>query len=121
MVNGTSHPRVLVLDDDTEFATLIHEILRTEGFDPVLGGAAEPIESLMTPQPGLVLLDYVMPRRDEVVDAASGGRFGHVPIVLLSGVHDIADRAKEIGAEAFVAKPFDIDDLVRTCRAAAAA
>lgn len=121
MEKGRSQPRVLVLDDDAEFASLIHEILRTEGFDPVLGGSDEPIESLMTPPPGVVLLDYVMPRRREVVEAASGGRYGRVPIVLLSGVNDIERRAEEIGADAFVAKPFDIDDLVRTCRAAAAA
>lgn len=122
MAVGEGAPRVLVLDDDADMRTLLRDILMTEGFDPVIGDADAPLESLLRQRPGLVLLDYVMSSRgDELVNAARRGRFGRVPVVLVSAIDDIERRASEIGAAAYVAKPFDIDDLVHTCRTTATA
>jgi len=110
-----------VLEDDSEMRLLLKDILTIEGFDPVVGEDHAPLDALLRQQPRLVLLDYFMsPRGDELVNAARRGRFGRVPIVLLSAIADIERHASEIGAAAYVAKPFDIDQLVHTCRTTAA-
>ena len=44
-----------------------------------------------------------------------------VPVVLLSAKPDLETHMRDLGAVAFVAKPFEIDHLVATCRSAAAA
>jgi len=72
-------------------------------------------------RPRLLLADYVLDGwGDRLMRAVRDGRVERVPIVLLSGVNEIERRAREVGAAAFVAKPFDIDDLIDVCRQAAA-
>jgi FixJ family two-component response regulator len=44
----------------------------------------------------------------------------NVPVVLLSGKPDLEADVRDLGAVAFVAKPFEIDDLIAACRSATA-
>ncbi len=114
-------PRVLVLEDDADMARLLSEILTAEGFEAIVADERLSLEALARARPRLLLADYVLDGwGDRLMRAVRDGRVERVPIVLLSGVNEIERRAREVGAAAFVAKPFDIDDLIDVCRQAAA-
>lgn len=120
-MDNTARPRVVVVEDDRDIATLVAEILNDEGFDAVTAGhhaAAADVERM---HPRLLVLDLF---RDHVragdLLASLRRTGGRVPVVLLSGAADLEAEARLLGANAFLSKPFEIDDLIRACRGLAA-
>jgi CheY-like chemotaxis protein len=105
---------VLVVEDDPVLRGLETEYLRDEGFDVVGvedGGPALSLAALR--QPAVILLDMHAPGMsgEEFARAYRALPGPHAPLVLVSADCEIADAARELGADAFLRKPFDIDDL----------
>jgi DNA-binding response OmpR family regulator len=108
---------VLVVEDDREMRELVEVILEQAGYRVIT--AAEGQEALAKVQeelPGVILLDMKMP-------GMNGWQFAHafraqhdhaVPIVVLTAATDASSRAREIEAEGYLGKPFDLDDLLHT-------
>jgi CheY-like chemotaxis protein len=109
--------RVLAVEDDQTIRDLLIELLSGEGFD--IQCAANGLEALAILGgwlPDVIILDLMMP----VMDAETFRehqlkmqRASNVPIVVLSALNDVQDRAKALGATGVIAKPFDLDSLVR--------
>ena len=108
-------PRILVADDSEVIRELMRTIFSSFGYSVTFaedGHAAW--EVLLTCQPDLVVLDIEMPRLDgcEVCRRIkSHPETRNIPVILLSGRHDTADLARRFGADAFLNKPFSINDL----------
>jgi len=106
--------RVLVVDDDPAILQTVSEILAFEGC-PV-GAAvngAEALRAVEESPPSMVLLDMRMPVLDGWGFARElAARGVKVPIVVMTAAQDARRWAEEIGAEGFVAKPFDLIDLL---------
>lgn len=114
--------KVLIVEDDRSVSALLAFIIEHEGFEPVvvLDGlqAKEMIRSSEVTGivPGLVLLDVMLPRADgfELLAAIRGNhRWDTVPVMMLTSrgsEHDIS-RAFEAGADDYVVKPFQPDEL----------
>jgi CheY-like chemotaxis protein len=105
---------VLVIDDDMAMLELLASVLDDEGYSVrTASGGVQGLSLLEEKPPGLVLLDWMMPtmRGDEVLRRIKAGRFRHIPVVILSANGDAKALIAE-GADAFIAKPFDIDDLL---------
>jgi DNA-binding response OmpR family regulator len=115
-------PRVAIIEDDRDTATLLREILDGEGFDALTADHLTPLDVVARHRPRLLLLDLILGhvRGSDVLSALRRAGLAHVPIVLLSGIPDLERDVRALGAVAFVPKPFDIDQLVATCRDAAA-
>ena len=113
-------PVILVVDDDAPILTLMRNLLREFGFDPVTAGSgAEAIQALQERKPALILLDRNMPGMsgDETLTALreiAGG--AKVPIVMLSGEPLGPDEIARLGVAGAVQKPFDVPELVATIR-----
>jgi CheY-like chemotaxis protein len=107
---------VLVVDDDEALRTMVGFVLETAGYGVRLAeDGLEALEQIRTGLPDLILLDMRMPRMDgwefgRRVRAAYGRR---IPVVVLTAAEHAEKRAKEIDADDFVAKPFDVDNLLR--------
>lgn len=105
---------ILVIDDDYAMLELLASLLSDEGY---LVSTAESgplgLEAISDSPPGLVLLDWMMPtmRGDEVLRQIRAGAHAAVPVVILSANGD-AQRMLAEGADAFMAKPFDLDALL---------
>jgi PleD family two-component response regulator len=116
--------RVLVADDDPVNRELIEEICRSEGFE--VEGVDTGDRALATAQTGafdLLLLDVTMPGTGglEVCRALkSDPRTAAVPVMIVSASTEdaVRDRATELGAAAFISKPFRIFELSQRMRAA---
>jgi len=110
--------RVLVADDDPSTLALIDLALHDAGYDCVLatnGKAA--LEQARAARPDLVLLDVGMPvmTGDEVHrELRRDPRTRYIPVVFVTAKKTTAEMATRLrnGADDFVAKPFDIDELV---------
>lgn len=109
---------VLVVDDDPAIRGLVGDALRGEGYAVDLAAhGREALEAMRARRPSTVVLDLMMP----VMDGFSFMEACHleqlcdgVPIVVISAVHDALERINDVPVHALLAKPFDLDDLVRT-------
>jgi CheY-like chemotaxis protein len=109
---------VLVVDDDPAIRGLVAEALRGEGYVVDLAAhGREALDAMRANRPATVILDLMMP----VMDGFSFLEACHkeqlcpdVPIVVISAVQDLLRRIHEMPVNAAIAKPFDLDDLVRT-------
>jgi CheY-like chemotaxis protein len=111
---ATSRP-ILVVDDDDSIREFVSLALIDEGYSVLTAAdGAAALESIGREQPGVILLDMRMPVMDgwEFSRAYHATPAPHAPIIVVTAARDAADRASQIEAEAFLAKPFDLDDLL---------
>jgi putative two-component system response regulator len=109
--------RVLVVDDARENRTLLERLLSGHGYivETAEDGDAA-LESIATDAPDIILLDVQMPGPNgfEVCRRVKGDPSTRlIPVVLLTGLSDRRSRIEGIdaGADDFVNKPFDADEL----------
>lgn len=109
--------KILVVDDDQAILEVIQIILSDKGYDiAVAADSAEIDTHLAGSLPDLILLDIWMSGQDgrEITKLLrQKERTQKIPIVMISANNDGEKIAQEAGADAFLAKPFDIDDLIR--------
>lgn len=109
---------MLVVDDQESLRTLIRMNLELEDIDVVEAvDGRDGLDLAERLQPDLVTLDLVMPRMDGLTAAAAlraGPRTAHLPLVMVTTSTAPAHlgRARSIGVDAYLTKPFDPDELV---------
>ena len=111
-------PLVLIVDDDPRIREFVRVNLEMDGFAVREAGSAEEgLAALEAEPPDLILLDVMMPKVDgwEMLQRVRE-RHGvdSIQVVMFSGQveEDVADQAEAGGAQAFVGKPFNPQDLV---------
>jgi diguanylate cyclase (GGDEF)-like protein len=110
--------RVLVADDDPSTLAMIDMALQDAGYDCVLASdGMAALEQARATRPDLVLLDVGMPvmSGDEVHrELRRDPRTRYIPVVFVTAKRTTAEMAARFrnGADDYVAKPFDIDELV---------
>jgi len=117
--NGKSRrPRVLVVEDDSDIASLLSEILENEGYAAVAVTDNDDLKGQLDPRPDLIVLDLRLTRgsADQILQTVRARGLGDVPVVLLSAAGDLAERADELGVNAYVAKPFELEELLVVVR-----
>ena len=113
-----SKPFVLVVDDEPDLRELVALTLADEGYDVgVARHGREALDRIAERWPDLVLLDMMMPVMDgrALCDAlrANGG----LPrVIVMTAADRVAQCARDVGAVGWLAKPFDIDELVAAIR-----
>ena len=112
--NRASTPYVLVVDDDSLIRNGVADFLELEGYRTVRSAnGREAVRAIENSLPALVLLDMRMPELDGWGVARELGKRGIVvPIAVMTAASDAEAWAREIHADAFLAKPFHIEDLL---------
>src|SRR3712207_2947242 len=107
---------ILVIDDDPAILETVAEILSFEGYAvEVAGNGVEGLTTLERVHPSLVLLDMRMPVLDGWGFARVVKERGiSLPIIVMTAAQDARRWANEIGANGYVAKPFDLPELLDT-------
>jgi CheY-like chemotaxis protein len=107
---------ILVVDDDEGILDVVLMTLDFEGYTTRSArDGAEALAIIENERPGLVLLDMRMPVLDGWGFArALRDRGIDIPIVVMTAAQDARRWAEEIGADAYVEKPFDLRKLVQT-------
>jgi DNA-binding response OmpR family regulator len=109
--------RVLVVDDENDILDVIRIILEDEGYDvTTLNNGRNIIEEISDNTPDLILLDVMlcgMDGREICRDIKADPRFESIPIIMISASHNLHGFLGQEGyLDGFIAKPFDIDNLV---------
>ncbi len=109
-------PLILVVDDDQDLREVIRQFLTDERYSVRTAPDGEAALALAAQvEPALILLNVRMPVLDgRGFTRAYRQRPGpHAPIILVSAVNNLDEVAQEIGVEEYLAKPFQLDDLLR--------
>ena len=113
-----SSPKVLLVDDDQEVLEFLHTLLEVEGFSTVMAADASlALQALRDGEVRLILLDIAMPEIDGLQlcrQIKSDPQFARIPVVVVSarpGQH-VEEEARAAGADDFMRKPFDNDELL---------
>ena len=108
---------VLVVDDDPAIRGLVADALRVEGYVVDLAAhGREALDAMRARRPATVVLDLMMPIMDgfSFMEACHQEQLcNDVPIVVISAAQDALRRMHDVPVHACIAKPFDLDDLVR--------
>ena len=109
---------VLVVDDDRAFLEMVSAAFTEEGYRVLAAsGGIAGLDLARRSPPDVILLDLVMAGMDGPAFAHAYARLPgpHAPIIVVSGALP-AQAARVEQAAAFVAKPFDLDDLMGVVR-----
>src|SRR5215207_6118737 len=107
--------RVLVVDDDPDIRLLIRYALVDEGYEVDEASDGQVALDLAgRRKPDIIVLDMRMPRMDgwEFSRLYRERHGALVPIIVLTAARDAALRAADIHAEGYIAKPFDLEELL---------
>jgi DNA-binding response OmpR family regulator len=108
--------RILVVDDDPDILEFLQIILEEEGYAVVTSDKGEYLEQLHNGGlPHLILVDVLLSGKDgrEIVKyLKSLQETKHIPIIMFSAHPSAEETARQAGADDFLAKPFNIDDLL---------
>lgn len=115
MTEQTTPRRVVVAEDESLIRMDIVETLRDKGFDVVgeAGDGNKAVELAFALKPDLMVMDIKMPDLDGLSAAAKIAEL-KIPVVLLTAFsqQELVTRAAEVGAMAFLVKPFSPQDLL---------
>lgn len=112
--------KILVIDDDESTVQLLSTLLRQRGFDVCQAYSAQDgLRTAYHHQPDLVLLDVLMSQMDGWEVCRRLREMSDVPIIFVSALGGAQDIVKglEIGADDYVVKPVDEDELVARIKA----
>jgi two-component system phosphate regulon response regulator PhoB len=115
-------PLVLVADDNADIRDLLETRLGTRGFDVTTAADGQAaLETALSEHPDIALLDWVMPiiqGHELCVKLKTDERTADIPVVMLTARGQEEDRllGLDLGADAYLVKPFDIDELVGTLK-----
>ncbi|MGN6533313.1 MAG: response regulator [Ginsengibacter sp.] len=113
--------KILVVDDDVDILSLVETILSMNNFDVEAISRWEDIHNKMAEfKPNLVLLDVMLggaDGRDICKNLHLDKKTENIPVILFSANPEMGKYINECMAQDFVAKPFEISNLLKTIKA----
>lgn len=106
---------VLIVEDEADLASLLSDVLQDAGYTVVLTTGSSAVQRAEEVKPGLILMDYVMPGLNGgavIAQLRESLKAGLPPLILVSGRPEVRELARQVGADAYLYKPFDVDDLL---------
>ncbi|QJU57808.1 response regulator transcription factor [Sphingomonas sp. AP4-R1] len=115
-----SGARILIVDDDLHIRRLLHSALTRAGYDAIEAtSAAEALAAARTARPDAILLDLGLPDRDGLEIVQLLRQSGSAPIIVVSAREATEQKvaALDLGAQDYVTKPFDSEEVLARLRA----
>ncbi|GET37161.1 response regulator [Microseira wollei] len=113
--------RILVVDDIEDNLVLLQAILTDEGYEvDVAKNGKSALTKVETSPPDLVLMDAMMPGMDgyEVTRRIrQNKKLAFIPILMITAYEDAAAKGLDLGANDFIRKPIDYDELLARVKA----
>ena len=110
--------KILIVDDDSDILDVLKIILEAEGYEVLEGhDGQEALDIIKKTTPDLLIIDFKMPKKcgDEVCRILKSDILvQHMPIIMLTGKGEVADKVHGInaGADDYMVKPFEPQELV---------
>ena len=110
-----SRKRILIVEDDPFVVEALSMLLEDQGFEVVFSYDGEVFKGPEFKHPNLILLDIRLSgtdRRDICKWLKEHPDLKHIPVILISGNREIHKIHQECGANDYIVKPFELDDLL---------
>ena len=107
--------RILVVDDEERIVNFLNAKLKASGYEVLTASnGREGLEQAQAQEPDLIVLDLIMPKMDGLEMLKELRTFSAVPVIILTAKGADADRIKgfQLGADDYLPKPFNPDELV---------
>ena len=122
-----SKKRILVVDDEPDFAAIVQKNLKKEGFDvEVAYDGVQALEKVKANPPDAIVLDVMMPEKDGYVvcrELKSSDKYRNIPIVMLTAVADHVSSTRyshsdgmSMEADDYLPKPASADQITDSIR-----
>lgn len=114
--------KILIVDDETEFADMISMRLEANGYDVVTAAdGLEGLEKARTEDPDLILLDVMMPNLDgfeTLKRLRQSPTTADTRVVMLTARGETKSifRGQELGVDDYLIKPCDSEELLSVCK-----
>ena len=118
-MSETLQPHILVVDDDPQIRTLLEDYLTENALRVTVAANSQQMSSTLAEEAiDLVVLDLRLAGEDGMAIARSLRDQSAIPIVMLTGIKDEADRVMglELGADDYLTKPFSPRELLARIR-----
>ncbi|MDQ6763650.1 MAG: response regulator [Bacteroidota bacterium] len=107
--------KILVIDDDADILELVQCVLKKAGFEVHTHNSGfDAVAKITECNPNAILLDIQLPGKSGTDIYKELRKTNHVPVVFFSANADKQKVLSECKAEAFISKPFDINQLLHT-------
>lgn len=107
----------MILDDDPDLLDILSYFLTANGYEILTLPKGDAIfENIAIFHPDLILMDVMLAGMDgrEICKLIKNDKLNLMPVILISGTHDLASTLLQKGApNDFLAKPFDLDELLK--------
>lgn len=113
--------KILIIEDEKPLARLLELALKHEGYDIKNEyDGKKGLHSVSFFEPDLILLDIMLPEIDGMEVCRKIREFSYVPIIMLTARDETEDKVAglDFGANDYITKPFDMDELLARIRAA---
>ena len=104
----------MLVDDDRTMVKLLKTLLELDGFEVFVARQGNTlIETALEASPDVFLMDYHLPDStgaELVRQIRANNTLADIPVIIASGM-DVEEEVLAAGADAFLVKPFDLDDL----------
>ena len=114
--------KILIVDDDERILRVVGDMLTPNGYQVLLArDGAEAVTVARNEQPGLILMDILMPRTDGYTACSilkSDEKTKRIPLVMLTAVdHELNKRlSKSLNADGYLVKPISVEVLLDTVK-----
>ena len=118
-----SSKKILIVDDEVDLVETVRFPLEMEGYHVLVSyNGEDALNQARKENPDLILLDLMLPKLDgyKVCRLLKfDDRYKHIPILMLTAKTQEKDKAlgMETGANEYITKPFEMDDLLRKVKA----
>ncbi|MBE9584338.1 response regulator transcription factor [Mucilaginibacter sp. JRF] len=114
-MTSLKHKKIMIADDDPGIVDAVEMLLEFEGYAVTSTVEGSAVLALQDNLPDLLLLDIWMSGEDgrDICRSLKGDATKkHIPVIMISASKDIKDSAMQAGADDFLAKPFEMNDLL---------
>jgi DNA-binding response OmpR family regulator len=109
--------KILIVDDSEALVTMLSQILSKEGFEvDSVFSRQELVLNLLSATPDLILMDVRLSGDDGrkiCRDLKSNSSYKNIPIILLSGSHELLQSFEDYNADDMIEKPFDMQAILQ--------
>jgi len=108
--------RILIVDDDQTIGLMLKDILEFSNHNVTVSQQPKLTkENILKHDIELILLDKLISGvdgTDVCAELKADDDVAHVPVIMMSALHNVGDLCKSVGAIDFIPKPFDMDTLL---------
>lgn len=107
-------PKIIIYEDDESILEVLQMILEEEGYDTLTATHCDSLDQIRTETPSLILIDLWIPELggEEVCRQVKADPvLQHIPVMFISASNETEKIAAKVHADAFIHKPFDINEV----------